>query len=56
MLILQAEVITSVVPFIHYFADVITFNVSLSIKKKLLHPKKKRIVLMYVKDIFSLIT
>ena len=41
MLILHAELVTSLVPFIHYFADVITFNISVSIKKKLLHPKNK---------------
>jgi hypothetical protein len=41
MLILHAELITSIVPFILYFADIITFNIYVSIKKKLLHPKNK---------------
>ena len=41
MLILHAELITSIVPFINYFVDVITFKISVSIKKKLLHPKNK---------------
>jgi hypothetical protein len=41
MLILHAELIANVFSFIHYFADVIKFNISVNIKKKLLHPKNK---------------